>query len=162
MNMGKDQLCTILLVYSKVVPESNGHPFSINPFYGSRLSGQIKTNLGIGRVRADTFGYLQRSFAGLQSETDVDEARQCGRQAVLYSMKEDNGSVAMKRLGNGADYAVELFRTNLSEVAEHTKSVPDEFINADGNGMTDAFIEYAMPLVGQLPKTEYIGNYPKA
>ncbi|MCD6392486.1 MAG: 6-phosphofructokinase [Planctomycetes bacterium] len=126
------------------------------------LAGQIKSNLGVSRVRADTFGYLQRSFAGLQSETDVDEARRCGRQAVLYSMKEDNGSVAIKRLGNGADYAVELFRTNLSEVAEHTKSVPDEFINADGNGMTDAFIEYAMPLVGQLPKTEYIGNYPKA
>ncbi len=126
------------------------------------LSGQIKSNLGVKRVRADTFGYLQRSFAGLQSETDLDEARRCGRQAVLYSMQEDNGSVAMKRLGNGADYAVELFRTNLSEVAEHTKSVPDEFINADGNGMTDAFVEYAMPLVGQLPKTEYLGNYPKA
>ena len=38
----------------------------------------------------------------------------------------------------------------------------DEFMNADGNGMTDAFIQYAMPLVGQLPKTEYLGNYPKA
>lgn len=126
------------------------------------LSGQIKSNLGVKRVRADTFGYVQRSFVGLQSETDLDEARRCGRQAVLYSMQEDNGSVAMKRLGNGADYAVELFRTNLSEVAEHTKSVPDEFINADGNGMTDAFIEYAMPLVGRLPKTEYLGNYPKA
>jgi 6-phosphofructokinase 1 len=126
------------------------------------LSGQIKSNLGVKRVRADTFGYLQRSFVGLQSETDLDEARRCGRQAVLYSMQEDNGSVAMKRLGNGADYAVELFRTNLSEVAEHTKSVPDEFINDDGNGMTDAFIEYAMPLVGRLPKTEYLGNYPKA
>ena len=126
------------------------------------LAGQIKSNLSVERVRADTFGYLQRSFAGLQSETDVDEARRCGRQAVLYSMQEDNGSVAMKRLGNGADYAVELFRTNLSDVAEHTKSVPDEFINDDGNGMTDAFIEYAMPLVGQLPKTEYLGNFPKA
>jgi len=126
------------------------------------LAGQIKSNLNVKRVRADTFGYPQRSFAGFQSETDVDEARRCGRQAVLYSMREDNGSVAMKRLGNGADYAVELFRTNLSEVAEHTKSVPDEFINADGNGMTDAFVEYAMPLVGKLPKTEYLGNYPKA
>ena len=126
------------------------------------LAGQIKSNLGVKRVRADTFGYLQRSFAGFQSETDVDEARRCGRQAVLYSMQEDNGSVAMKRLGNGADYAVELFRTNLSDVAEHTKSVPEEFINNDGNGMTDAFIEYAMPLVGRLPETEYLGNYPKA
>lgn len=125
------------------------------------LSGQIKSNLKIKRVRADTFGYLQRSFAGLQSETDVAEARECGRKAVQFSMKEDNGSVAMKRTGNGADYGVEYFRTNLSNVAEHTKSVPDEFINADGNGMTDAFVEYAKPLVGKLPKTEYLGTYPK-
>jgi len=125
------------------------------------LASQVRQNLGIKRVRADTFGYLQRSFAGFQSPVDADEARRCGREAVLYSLKEDNGSVAMKRLGNGADYAVELFRTNLSNVAEHTKHVPDEFINAQGNGMTDAFVEYATPLVGELPKTEYLANYPK-
>jgi len=125
------------------------------------LAGQVKSNLKIKRVRADTFGYLQRSFAGLQSETDVAEARECGRKAVQYSMEFDNGSVAMKRTGNGANYGVEYFRTDLSNVAEHTKSVPDEFINAEGNGMTDAFIEYAKPLVGKLPKTEYLGNLPK-
>jgi 6-phosphofructokinase 1 len=124
------------------------------------LAGQIKSKLKIKRVRADTFGYLQRSFAGLQSETDVVEARECGRKAVEFSMKEDNGSVAMKRTGNGVHYGVEYFRTDLSNVAEHTKSVPDEFINADGNGMTDAFIEYAKPLVGKLPKTEFLGNLP--
>ncbi len=125
------------------------------------LAGQIKGKLGIKRVRADTFGYLQRSFAGLQSETDVKEARECGRKAVQYAMKEDNGSVAMKRTGNGAKYGVEYFRTNLSEVAEKTKSVPDEFINKDGNGMTKAFIEYAAPLCGTLPRTEFLGGYPK-
>lgn len=124
------------------------------------LSGQVKGSLGVKRVRADTFGYLQRSFAGLQSKVDVEEARECGKQAVLYSMKEDNGSVAMKRVGNGKDYKVEYFRTDLSNVAEHTKSVPDEFINKKGNGMTDAFVEYAKPLAGDLPKTEYLGNYP--
>ena len=124
------------------------------------LSGQVKSELKISRVRADTFGYLQRSFAGLQSETDVVEARQCGRLAVQYSMTEDNGSVAMKRTGNGDNYGVEYFRTDLCNVAEHTKSVPDEYINADGNGMTDAFVEYAAPLVGKLPKTEYLGNNP--
>ncbi len=125
------------------------------------LASQIKGKLGIKRVRADTFGYLQRSFAGLQSETDVKEARECGRKAVQYAMKEDNGSVAMKRTGSGAKYGVEYFRTNLSEVAEKTKSVPDEFINKEGNGMTAAFIEYAAPLCGALPKTEYLGGYPK-
>jgi 6-phosphofructokinase len=124
------------------------------------LSGQIKSNLKIKRVRADTFGYLQRSFAGLQSETDVEEAAECGRQAVKMSLKYDNGSVAMKRTGNGADYGVEYFRTDLANVAEHTKSVPDEYINADGNGMTEAFIEYAKPLVGKLPQTEYLGDLP--
>ncbi len=56
---------------------------------------------------------------------------------------------------------MELFRTELSNVAEKTKSMPDEFINADGNGVTDAFIEYAMPLIGKLPKTEYLGNHPR-
>jgi len=122
------------------------------------LAGQIKTNLKIKRVRADTFGYLQRSYAGLQSDVDVKEARDCGRQAVKFAMEHDSGSVAIQRT---ADYAVELVRTELKNVAEKTKSIPDEYINADGNGVTDAFVEYAMPLLGGLPKTEYLGNNPR-
>jgi len=126
------------------------------------LAGQVKAKLGPKkRVRADTFGYLQRSYPGIQSAVDVDEARRCGREAVKLAMKQDNGSVAIRRTGNGPDYAVELFRTELSNVAEKTKSMPDEFINAEGNGITDAFIEYALPLAGELPETEYLGNYPK-
>jgi 6-phosphofructokinase len=125
------------------------------------LAGQVKGNLGVKRVRADTFGYLQRSFPGIQSPVDFDEARRCGREAVKLAMAEDNGSVAIRRIGNGPDYAVELFRTELSSVAEKTKSMPEEFINADGNGITEAFVEYAMPLVGDLPRTEYLGGYPR-
>ena len=125
------------------------------------LAGKVKSKLKVKRVRADTFGYLQRSFAGLQSSVDVDEARRCGRYAVEYAMDHDNGSVAMKRTGDGDNYAVELFLTELKNVAEKTKSMPDEFINADGNGITEAFVKYAMPLTGGLPKTHYLGNYPK-
>ncbi len=125
------------------------------------LSGQVKSNLGIGRVRADTFGYLQRSFAGMQSEVDANEARWCGRHAVQYAMEEVSGSVAIKRVSNGQDYKIELFRTELSNVAERTKSLPDEYINAEGNGVTDEFIKYAMPLTGGLPKTDYLGNNPR-
>ncbi len=125
------------------------------------LAGQIKSKLKVKRVRADTFGYLQRSFAGLQSSVDVDEARRCGREAVKLAMEHDNGSVAIKRIGEGKDYAAELFRTELKNVAEKTKSMPDEYINADGNGITQAFVDYAMPLVGGLPKTEYLGGSPR-
>ena len=125
------------------------------------LSAQAKGRVGIKRVRADTFGYLQRSFAGLQSPIDVAEARNCGRQAVIYSKSKNSGSVAIRRTAGGKDYAVELFRTELANVAEKTKSMPDEFINTEGNGITDAFVEYAMPLVGPLPKTHYLGDYPR-
>jgi len=125
------------------------------------LANEVKATLKIKRVRADTFGYLQRSFPGIQSPVDVQEARWCGRHAVQFAMKEDNGSVAMKRTGNGKDYGVELFRTELCNVAEKTKSMPDEFMNAEGNGITEAFVEYAKPLAGELPKTEYLGAYPR-
>jgi len=125
------------------------------------LADRIEAELGVKRVRADTFGYLQRSFPGVRSEVDAREARWCGRHAVQYAMNEVSGSVAIKRLGSGADYAVELFRTDLSNVAEKTKSMCDKFINAEGNGVTDAFIEYAKPLVGDLPKTHYLGSYPR-
>jgi 6-phosphofructokinase len=124
------------------------------------LAAQVKNNLNIKRVRADTFGYLQRSFPGFQSPVDADEARRCGRQAVRYALEHDNGSVAMKRTGSGKNYGIELFRTELKNVAEKTKSMPDEFLNADGNGVTDRYLEYALPLVGQLPATEYLGGYP--
>lgn len=122
------------------------------------LAAQVKGGLKVKRVRADTFGYLQRSFAGFQSEVDAREARWCGRHAVQYAMNEISGSVAIKRTGSGKNYAVELFRTELASVAEKTKSLPAEFINKDGNGATQAFIDYALPLTGGLPKTAYLGR----
>ena len=125
------------------------------------LAAQVRGSLKIKRVRADTFGYLQRSFAGLQSSVDGKEARLCGRQAVKYAMKENSGSVAIRRIGDGKNYKIELFRTELENVAEKTKSLPDEYISADGNNITEAFVEYAMPLAGSLPKVEYLGDYPR-
>jgi len=125
------------------------------------LASQVKDKLKIKRVRADTFGYLQRSFPGIQSTVDVTEARRCGRQAVKYALRYDSGSVAMKRTGNGGKYGIKLFRTELKNVAEKTKSMPAEFINSDGNGVTQAFMDYALPLAGKLPQTEYLGGYPK-
>jgi 6-phosphofructokinase len=126
------------------------------------LAAQVKAMLKkVKRVRADTFGYLQRSFAGLQSSVDVKEARQCGRMAVKFAMKEDSGSVAIERLSSGKKYAAKYFRTELKNVAEKTKKMPDEFINAEGNGVTEAFVEYAMPLTGGVPKSNYLGSYPR-
>ena len=102
------------------------------------------------RVRADTFGYLQRSFPGFVSETDAHEARLVGQMAVRYSSRgEKGGSVAMKRIPGG-EYRIETFLTPLSTVARETKHLDPSYISG-GNNITDAFKQYVQPLVGKLP-----------
>jgi len=51
------------------------------------LCDEIKTGLGIKRVRGDTFGYLQRSFLGCVSDVDAREARDVGAVAVRMALK---------------------------------------------------------------------------
>ena len=68
----------------------------------------------------------------------------------------------MKRTGEGENYAIDLFLTDLKNVAEFTKELPDNFINEAGNGVTQAYKDYAMPLAGKLPKTDTFINDPKA
>jgi len=125
---------------------------------GDFLSGLVKTKvaakLGVRklRVRADTFGYLQRSFAGYASEVDQAEARLAGRTAVEYVMGGDvDGSVAFRRTGEGENYAIECFRAELKDVARETRPLPAEYVNQAGNGITEAFRTYAAPLAGKLP-----------
>jgi 6-phosphofructokinase 1 len=114
------------------------------------------------RVRGDTFGYLQRSFPTIVSESDAYEARECGRRAVQYALTApeglSSGSVAMKRVGavgggggGGAPYQIDFVPTAHSNVARQTKPLPVEWV-LDGNNLSQAYIDYAKPLVGPLPK----------
>lgn len=116
---------------------------------GDLLAAWVKQDLKIKRVRADTLGYLQRSFLGCVSEVDAREAREVGRKAAQFVLRHGlDGSVAIQRVG---DYAVDYVLTPLETVARQTKSVPDAFINSDGNDVTEAFLAYARPLIGVLP-----------
>ena len=110
------------------------------------LCGQIKRHLGIKRVRGDTFGYVQRSFLGCVSDVDQREAREVGEKAVQYAFHGDrDGSVAIKRVGY---YSVNYELLPLSTVAGKTRTMEDEFINAAGTDVTDAFRLYLRPLLG--------------
>jgi ATP-dependent phosphofructokinase / diphosphate-dependent phosphofructokinase len=121
---------------------------------GDELGDLIKQKTAIKRVRPDTLGYMQRSYLGCVSETDAHEAREVGEKAVQFSVWHDiDGSVAIKRVG---DYAVEYQLLKLTDVAAKTKLMPAEFINGEGNGVTDAFKTYARPLVGDLATVDRI------
>ena len=115
---------------------------------GDLLSQWIKEGTDIDRVRADTLGYLQRSFLGCVSRVDQREAREVGEKAAQYAIWHNlDGSVAMKRVG---DYAIEYFLTPLHTVARETAEMPRKFISKEGNDVTQAFIHYARPLVGLM------------
>lgn len=121
------------------------------------LCAMVKENCkSIKRLRADTYGYLQRSFPSCTSEVDAWEARLVGQMAVSYSLDADqDGSVALVRLPS-TTYSVGTRLVALREVAPEkapfTKSVPDDYINEAGNNVLNSFRDYAGPLVGDLPK----------
>lgn len=116
---------------------------------GDHLADLIRHALPGVRVRADTFGYLQRSFAGCYSAIDASESRRVGRDAVKFAMTSTGGTVVLKRKP-GNRYGVTTALAPLSRVAKFTKSMSRTYINAAGNDITPAFLKYAAPLAGPL------------
>ncbi|HQQ03829.1 MAG TPA: 6-phosphofructokinase, partial [Kiritimatiellia bacterium] len=149
----KDGTPIAALLTAEVEVDSHGNvQLSGSGALGDRLSDYIKNKTQISRVRADTFGYLQRSFPGIASKVDAKEARETGALAVkLAATKDTDGSIAIKRKA-GKKYAVTYKRVPLKNVAKETRHMPDSFISKAGNDVTRAFINYAKPLVGELPK----------
>jgi 6-phosphofructokinase 1 len=152
----------ILAKYTKEVDSHGNVQLSGTGALGDLLAGIVKEKAGIKRVRADTFGYLQRSFPGIASSSDAMEARLVGVAALQAAVCDDilSGSIAIKRKAT-KKYAVEFEVVPLRSVAKETRHMPDEFINKAGNDVTQAFIDYARPLVGALPKSERFAQLKK-
>ncbi len=123
------------------------------------LCEQIKTRLGLQRVRGDTFGYLQRSFLGCVSDVDQQEARAVGELAVRFALQgHQAGSVAVRRQ---ADHSAAYELIDLSTVAARTRTMDDAFIAACGSDVTPAFLDYLRPLLGSgLPVAQRLRAAP--
>jgi 6-phosphofructokinase 1 len=125
------------------------------------LTQLVKDKLGFKRVRADTFGYVQRSFFGCVSDVDQMEAREAGVKALEFTLgQKRDGSVTIHRIG---DYKVEYRLSPLEEIGGKTKVMPDSFISASGTDVTDAFKRYLTPLLGSfMPVPFRLKNAPVA
>ncbi|MFA6044057.1 MAG: diphosphate--fructose-6-phosphate 1-phosphotransferase [Phycisphaerales bacterium] len=114
------------------------------------------------RVRADTFGYVQRCWPDA-SPVDRIEARRSGQFAAMLPLHgARDGSVAIVRTGSGsasylgaagAAYASDYKRVDLHAIAAKTRHMPKEFLSGHNN-VSKRFIEYCLPLVGDLPGFE--------
>ncbi len=121
---------------------------------GDHLANALKAHLGKGsRVRADTFGYLQRCFPGCVSQADATEARRAGRKAAECALAgERDGSIAIQRVSSNP-YTVEYKRIELTDVAAKTKTLDPKYI-VNGNNIHPSFREYIAPIVGELPAVD--------
>jgi len=130
---------------------------ALGDFLATLLRDKLSDKL---RVRADTFGYLQRSFAGCTSTTDSIEAREVGRKAAEFALSGDiDGSVSIQRVNNDP-YRVEYRRVELADVAGKTRTLDTQYLVGD-NDIAPSFREYLMPIVGKLPTVELLRIHQK-
>jgi 6-phosphofructokinase 1 len=123
-------------------------------YVAETLEEAIKKELGV-RVRHDKPGYLQRSCAALASSVDREEAYLVGRAAVREAVSGVSDRMITLVRQPGPEYVVTTGLAPLAEVANAEHFLPREYMNEAGNGVTEAFIEYARPLIGE-PLQPYV------
>jgi 6-phosphofructokinase 1 len=118
---------------------------------GEILKSWIMEDVKI-KARAQKPGTNQRSAMHFASLTDVHEAYMCGQMAVKNALNGVNGKMVTLVRDDGPEYKCTTGLAELSDVANGEKKVPAEFINAEGNHITDAMRDYVRPLVrGEAP-----------
>ena len=113
----------------------------------ARLAGIVKETLGV-KVRPIELSLLQRCAAHCASGTDIAESFMSGKVAVEAAVAgATDKMVGFKctRDENGYKCEPELF--DLSIVANTEKKLSREWINAEGNGVKQEFIDYCLPLI---------------
>ncbi|MBC8533997.1 6-phosphofructokinase [Yeguia hominis] len=153
----------------KFIVEYGAADAAVDSFGHKQLGGLAATLANIikgkfdAKVRAIELSLMQRCAAHCASETDVQESFRSGKAAVecaVSGITDKMVGFARSKDENG-NYVCEIKLMDLSDVANTEKKVPDEMINADGNGITDAFIDYALPLIQGVPQMKYENGMPR-
>ena len=114
----------------------------------ARLADVVKAAMPGVKVRPIELSLLQRCAAHCASGTDIAESFMSGKVAVEAAVAGATDKMvgfSCTRDANGYKCEPKLF--DLSLVANTEKKVPLEWINAEGNGVTQDFIDYCLPLL---------------
>lgn len=116
---------------------------------GKCLEDIVRKQIGC-KVRSVELNILQRCAAHITSATDAMEAYNCGIAAVHAAMDGATGQVVCMHRTPG-EYAVEYRLSPVDQIADQVKYLPRNWINADGNDVTDEALSYIAPLVQGEP-----------
>ncbi len=127
---------------------------------GRALIGIVKHELGC-KVRAIELNLPQRCAAHISSLTDITESVMVGREAVSRAVLGATGVMMTIERAATEEYSVTVGTADIGGIANGVKRVPDEYINAEGNGITAAGIEYLLPLIKGEVSPIYEDGMPK-
>ena len=152
----------IVVVASEGLKDKNGEPI-VEPIFkigratyfgdvSAHLANLVIKKLGY-KARSEKPGLVGRASITTQSPVDREEAELAGKMACEAVMNGESGKmVAFERVST-EPYVMKPFLVDIDEVMMYERTMPDEYINEEGNGVTEAFKEWCRPLIGgELPK----------
>ena len=113
------------------------------------------------KLRAIEFSLMQRSAAHLASKVDVTEAFNAGRKAVKAAVAgATDKMIGFKRLSSNP-YKIKYVRIPLQKAANEEQKVPLHWIKEDNTGLTQDYIDYALPLIQGDEKAKLEDGLPR-
>ena len=123
------------------------------------LEHAIKARFGC-KVRSIEINILQRCASHMASLTDITEARAVGAAAVEAAAAGESGRMMAFARVSDVPYKVDIVSVDIGTVANHVRAVPDAFIRAQGNFITEACIDYLLPLCEGELSVPYLHGLP--
>jgi 6-phosphofructokinase 1 len=102
-----------------------------------------------GKARGQVMGTDQRDTMIYASTVDLDEAYKVGQKAVEIARKDGNGWMATILREPGLIYNVRYDKVPLEKVALSERSFPQQWIAENRIDVSDDFIRYVRPLIGE-------------
>jgi 6-phosphofructokinase 1 len=120
---------------------------------GKVLESMIREKIGC-KVRSVELSISQRCASHVASLTDLTESREIGLTAVEKAVSGISGQMIALVRKSDEPYSYKLISSDVCEIANRVKTVPDEFLNEEGNNVTDACLRYLFPLIqGEVEQT---------
>ncbi len=121
---------------------------------GKTVENWISTELGF-KSRSIELSTLQRCFASGASLCDVEEAFLAGYKGVEFALTGMTGVMAGFKRIQDKPYEISIEALPVCEIANMEKKIPDAMISQDGLQMTQAYMDYALPLIAGEPDLIY-------
>ena len=112
-----------------------------------------------GSARGNVPGTDQRNNIICASTVDLDEAYKVGQKAVHLAVEDGSGYMSTMIREPGEAYRIRYDKVSLEEVANSERVFPQAWLTADRTDVTDDFVRYAKPLIGEdWPSVPMVGG----